>query len=518
MTKLRVVVAEDDPAMRLLISTILSSAGHEVIQASTGREALKLILANCPDALVTDWAMPDMDGIELCRRVRETNLPHYLYVIFATAKARADEMVEGLEAGADDFISKPIKAPVLLARLKAGTRVIALERKLRRASAVDPLTGVLNRRSFHRQLKREWKRASRYRRPLSCVMLDLDFFKKINDTHGHATGDATLKAIAKLLKQQRRASDVVCRYGGEEFCILLPETDEDGAASWAEHARKTLAETPIRAGEQSLQVTASFGVAEGPGDLKAPESLVELADQALTVAKQSGRNRLVRFSAVNNPLVDLSGNSLRHAPLEGVVAQDVMAAAVFCPHEHDTIEAVADTFLKMRISSAPIVDDDGSLLGIVSETDLMTRTASGEGWSDPVRSIMKTNVVCYDENTPVRDVFQFLSRVSLRLVVVVRQGKPIGAISRGTLLRWFRNWIEVHKPDSAVEFAPSDGEDQAPAAVIKTAEATARRAAELPKRLAENPDDLVPCVVGEATRLQELVNDLLGQCKSQVCR
>ena len=513
---LNVLVVDDDPALLRLIVKIVSSAGHHVSQAENGRQARDLILREPPDLVVCDWDMPELDGLELCRQIRRQPLAQYVYFVLLTGKSGGDDMVEGLGAGADDFVTKPINRAVLLARLEAGSRVLRMERQLRMASEQDPLTGVLNRRAFHERFVQEWERAARYGHPLSCVMVDLDFFKRINDTHGHAAGDATLTAVASLLKDECRPSDVLCRYGGEEFCVLLTETNEAGAAQWAERVRAAISGAAIPAADVVLRVTASLGVAERLADTASPEQLTELADQGLAVAKQSGRNRVVRFSSLNEPMLDPHDKQTAVGPLAGVLARDVMSVALLCPNQDDTVAYVADLFLQLRLSSAPVVDEAGTVAGIVAEADLLTRTALGRGWEAKIRDVMRTDVVCYDENTPVEQVYQFLSRVSVPRIVVVDQGRPTGVISRATLLRWFRNWVATHEEAGSDDrrTCPDRERERRKAAIIKTAEAAEERAADLRRRVVKEDNDFVPCVVGEATRLQSLVNDLLGHCRN----
>ncbi len=512
---LNVLVVDDDPASLRLMAKIVSSAGHSVSRAENGREALDSILQDQPDLIVCDWDMPELDGVELCRRVRGRSLAQYVYFLLLTGKSSADEMVEGLAAGADDFVTKPINRAVFLARLEAGSRVLRMERHLHTISEQDPLTGVLNRRSFHERFRHEWERADRYGHPLSSAMIDLDFFKKVNDTHGHAAGDATLTAVARLLQDQTRPSDVLCRYGGEEFCVILPETDEAGAARWAERARCAIFETPVPAGDLSLQVTASLGVAERLSDTSGPEQLVDLADQALAVAKQSGRNRVVSFASMNEPMLNLHDGQAVGGPLDGILARDVMSVALLCPSQDDTVRNVADLFLQLRLSSAPVVDEAGLVTGIVADTDLLSRTAMGQGWMDRICDVMRTDVVCYEEDTPLQQVYEFLSRVSVPRIVVVDNGRPSGVISRATLLRWFRNWLATREAGTNDARAYSDQErERRRAGIIKTAQAAEERAAHLSRTIAGADDDFGPCVVGEATRLQSLVNDLLGHCRS----
>jgi len=513
---LSVLVVDDDPAALRLTARIVSSAGHRVARADNGRRALEAIDRHTPDLVLCDWEMPELDGLGFCREVRRRELPQYVYVILLTGKSTADHMVEGLAAGADDFVTKPIQRAVLLARLEAGSRLLRMERRLRVVSQYDPLTGLLNRRAFHRRAVHEWERAARYDSPLSCAMIDLDFFKRINDAHGHAGGDATLAAVASLLGDQCRPSDVLCRFGGEEFCVLLTETNEAGAARWAERVRTAVAATPIPVADVVLRVTASLGVAQRFTDTPSSEHLIELADQALAVAKQSGRNRVVRFGSLSEPMLDPHDKQSAVGPLDGVLARDVMSVALFCPRQDDTVRDVADVFLQLRLSSVPVVDESGTVAGIVAEADLLTRTALGEGWDATVRDVMRTDVVCYDEDTPVEQVYQFLARVSIPRVVVVDQGRPTGVISRATLLRWFRNWVATHDEAGSGDprTCPDRERNRRKAAIIKTAEAAEQRAAHLRRRIAGDDHDFVPCVVGEATRLQSLVNDLLGHCRA----
>ena len=514
--RLKVLIVDDDPAILRLISAIVSAVGHEVSTASDGDEALDAIRADCPDMVISDWDMPRMDGLELCTRIRQEDLPHYLYVILLTAKSRVYDMIRGLDAGADEFLSKPVLPAVLKARVRAGVRMLEMERQLLQLSQHDPLTGTVNRRYFTKSLHDEWERAVRNDHSLSCAMLDLDFFKKVNDTYGHSAGDDALQLVAGVLLDSRRPSDVVCRYGGEEFCVLLPETDEKGAVVWAERVRKDIADTVIPAGDQSFHVTTSIGVAERIGRAGNAESVIDAADQALLVGKETGRDRVVQFSSLSNDIAYLAGAPDQSGPLDGVVARDVMAPATLCPTRDDTVQRVTDFFLQLRLESAPVVDENGLLIGTVSVTELMMLTASGHGWDQRVGEVMNGSVICYDGDTPVKKILEFLSRVSVPRVIVVENGRPVGIISRDHLLRWFRNWITVNQQSQLAigRGNPSADPDAPNAAIARITEALIECAAELPRRLAEHPEDFVPCVVGEATRLQQFVDDLLAHCRT----
>ena len=303
---IKLLLVEDEPTQLLVMQRVLGQAGYAVETAGNGEEALEKVSSGRFQMLVTDWDMPGMDGVTLCRRIRElqSQLAGYLYILLLTSHNTTESLVTGLEAGADDYISKPPKTPELLARLKVGQRVLQREQSLREAkdkiqhlSITDPLVGTFNRRYLNDQLMHEVERARRYGHPLAAVMADLDFFKNINDQHGHQAGDDVLRGFVALAKASiRQASDWVARYGGEEFVVVLPETDLAGAATTAEKIRSCCATTPFETNVGRLVVTASFGVAAldsgGGATGAAAELLLRRADAALYRSKHEGRNRI----------------------------------------------------------------------------------------------------------------------------------------------------------------------------------------------------------------------------------
>jgi two-component system, cell cycle response regulator len=304
-SKLRLLLVEDEPTQRKLVERQLQRAGYAVETASNGEEALEKIVSGQFQLLLTDWEMPGMDGRTLCRRVREANLPTYLYILLLTSHSSTDDVVAGLEAGADDYLRKPANEAELLARLNSGRRIVRLEQSLRDAnvkiqqlSETDSLVGTFNRRYLSGQLVREVDRARRYKHPLSAVMADLDRFKRINDERGHHAGDEVLRRFADLAKSTVRPSDWIARYGGEEFVIVLPETNLAGAAVAAEKLRALCAASPFQTSTGPVAVTASFGVAElsidsqGQSDDAAAQALLRRADSALYTSKNEGRNRV----------------------------------------------------------------------------------------------------------------------------------------------------------------------------------------------------------------------------------
>jgi two-component system cell cycle response regulator len=301
----RLLLVEDEPTQRKLVERQLRRAGYAVDTANDGEEALAKILGGQFQLLLTDWDMPGMDGRTLCRRVREANLPTYLYILLLTSHSSTDDVVAGLDAGADDYLRKPANEAELLARLNSGRRIVRLEQSLREANAkiqqlseTDSLVGTFNRRYLSAQIVREVDRARRYKHPLSAIMADLDRFKRINDELGHQTGDEVLRSFADLARATVRPSDWIARYGGEEFVIVLPETDLAGAMTAAEKLRALCANATMETSTGRVSVTSSFGVAElrieseGQSADAAAQALLRRADAALYISKKEGRNRV----------------------------------------------------------------------------------------------------------------------------------------------------------------------------------------------------------------------------------
>lgn len=511
-----VLLVDDDPDSLRLVSYYLERAGFDVRTAKDGLQAIAAIEADCPDVVITDWQMPEITGLELCRWLRAQDLPHYVVVLFLTVRSATEDRVQALEAGADDFISKPVDRVELLARLRSAKRLLEMERRLRLSAKTDPLTGLATQPTLFEQLQKEWSRSKRYNLPLSCVILDVDYFKRINDNHGHPVGDEVLRRLADLLRTGCRHSDIVSRYGGEEFCVLLPETDESGAALWADRMRKKIAAATIQARGAELNVTCSFGVAQRLEDTQTPCELVDLADQALLTAKQTGRDRVVSFQSLaasrGEVPFDPDGPG---SVFRGILARDAMTSIVAGLREEDTLVRAAQFFLDSRIGSAPVVSPEGTLTGILSEKDLLTVLVWPNWWEVKIRDVMKRNVVAYASDAPVRQIYEFLCRVSLRSVIITEDRRPVGVLSRASLLRWFTNAAEVHESSERIAELPSaQPSDEAVTAPLLAAAAMIRdEASQMEFRLKSGDSEILPCVVGGASRMQELVNDLLANAR-----
>ena len=307
---MKILIADDSIVSRHLLEATLRKWGYEVMVACDGAEALGLLQReDAPALIILDWMMPGMTGVEVCRRIRLRDSEPYTYILLLTSKSQKEDLIEGMEAGADDYITKPFDQNELQVRLRAGIRLVELQTQLLKAreelrdqATRDSLTRLWNRSSILSELGRELARATRESRPLGVVIVDLDHFKLINDTHGHLAGDAVLREAARRMQNSIRQYDSIGRYGGEEFLILFPGCSEADTFAQADRLRKQLAQAEMSVNNTSLRVTASFGVTSAmPGEIWTEEALIRAADEALYVAKKSGRNRVEVLSQRSQP-------------------------------------------------------------------------------------------------------------------------------------------------------------------------------------------------------------------------
>ncbi len=297
----RVLVAEDDAMFRRILQSWLENWGYTVTVAEDGEQAWMILQEESPpQILILDWIMPKIHGIDLCRRIREQNRAPYQYILLATAKDAKQDLVRGLEAGADDYLTKPFDKSELRARLRACNRILTLQDNqnqhqtlLRFQATHDPLTGLWNRGAILETLRRELDRASRSGTPTGLLMLDIDHFKAINDTHGHLTGDLVLREATQRIVDAVRAYDSVGRYGGEEFLIVLPGCGRDQIDQGAERVRSAVDCGPILFHGSSISITVSIGAAVTFGGTVSDMQMLAAADDALYRAKNIGRNRTV---------------------------------------------------------------------------------------------------------------------------------------------------------------------------------------------------------------------------------
>jgi|SRR5690242_9316596 len=302
----KLLIADDSPVYRKIIENALGAIPFQVISASTGSEAVRLFAEHKPDVVVLDKVMGDVAGTEVCLQLRKMSPDQHPYIIMVTGSTDKENVLEAFKAGADDYLTKPFHDEELTARVRVGLRyrdlyqeIEAKSKLLEELALSDALTALPNRRAIETWAVRELESAARYGFPVWLVMADIDRFKQVNDTFGHAAGDAVLKAFSRILKSNTRSSEMCGRLGGEEFVIILTHTTQQGALAAVERIRSQFEMTPFTFSGCSFMATASFGVAGFQNEEK-PVSLSELlasADEALYSAKRRGRNR---YEVANN--------------------------------------------------------------------------------------------------------------------------------------------------------------------------------------------------------------------------
>lgn len=323
---MQVLIADDSHLSRRLLEETLRGWGYDVVVAADGTEAWRILSTDdAPTLAVLDWMMPGYTGPELCRLVRERAREPYTYILLLTSRNDKDDVVEGMDSGADDYITKPFDRHELKVRLRAGTRIVDLQEQLvtarealRIQATRDYLTQLWNRSSILEILQRELARSEREGSPIGVIVADLDHFKAINDTHGHFAGDTALQETARRMQDSVRVYDSIGRYGGEEFLFVLPGTDDCSVQVQAERLRAAIRGRKVQTGEVSLTVTCSFGCTAGVGGEVTAESLIRVADDALYRAKRAGRDCCVVLSTpkVLQPALVAAGPGVSYSQSE----------------------------------------------------------------------------------------------------------------------------------------------------------------------------------------------------------
>jgi diguanylate cyclase (GGDEF)-like protein len=294
---MKVLIIDDSPDALALAKARLGKEGLDLICADGGKAGLALAASAKPDLILLDLDMPDMSGFDVCRTLKADADLCMIPVIFLSGSGGPEDKVKGLNLGAVDYVTKPFDAFELRARVNAALRTKHMQDLLIEHAKIDPLTGLANRRALMERLGQEWERIQRHGGELSFIMGDVDHFKQVNDAHGHTVGDRALHEVAGAIAGQCRQVDLPCRYGGEEFAIVVPDEPAAGAANLAERCRQAVEAVRLSVGTETVSVTASFGVADA-STAASPEALIQQADAALYRAKNAGRNRVASADAV----------------------------------------------------------------------------------------------------------------------------------------------------------------------------------------------------------------------------
>jgi putative two-component system response regulator len=359
----KILVVEDDSLVRAKLVELLTAAGQAVIQARDGAEGMTMFLEHRPRVIISDWVMPKIDGVQFCRQIRMRSADAQAHFIMLTANTQKGQLLEAFEAGVDDFIGKPFDQEEFLARVRAGIRSAALEdelihnasgsqalnaqlavmnSRLERLSITDELTGLFNRRQAMIKLDEQWALSSRFPKPVTVAMLDIDHFKKVNDTYGHDAGDEVLRRLAGILRDNTRGTDMLCRVGGEEFLIIFPLQTMQEARVCAERCRQATQNHVFGVGNQSIKVTISIGLANRTRQILKQADLIKAADEALYVAKRNGRNRVEMVDDMESSVQ--AEQPLMQEPLKPNSALDMAAVLKRCGGDAGFASAVTERF------------------------------------------------------------------------------------------------------------------------------------------------------------------------------
>jgi diguanylate cyclase (GGDEF)-like protein len=290
---MRILIAEDDPTTLRMLESAVKDWGYEAVAVRDGNSAWDVLRsADSPPLALLDWMMPAQSGIELCRKVRQESDAPFVYLVLLTGKAKTQDIVQGMESGADDYLSKPFDRQELKVRLRAGQRIVELHETLRIQATCDALTGLWNRRMILEILGRECARAGREGTAIGVIIADLDHFKRANDSLGHLGGDAVLVETSRRMNSVLRPYDAMGRYGGEEFLIVLPTCDQAGTETAAQRMRQVVQELEVATPAGIIPITVSLGAVIGEGPNIDADELIRIADAALYRAKRAGRNRV----------------------------------------------------------------------------------------------------------------------------------------------------------------------------------------------------------------------------------
>ena len=515
-----ILVVDDSRLSRVLIKDELAEQTCRIFEAGDGSEALAIAGETHLDLILLDVHMPGISGLEVLDLLQDDDKLKHIPVIMLTGQGNEAIAVDAMKRGAKDYLVKgsvtrhTLEHAIMnvIEKCTLEYKLAERQQRLEYLARMDALTGIMNRRYFFEHFERELKRTIRHQTPLACVLLDIDFFKRINDDRGHTVGDIAIKSVAQCLEQCARETDFVCRYGGEELCALLPETNEEDALKWAERVRVQLAELEIADGNDTFTLTASFGVAGRLPDISKAEDMIELADQALACAKSSGRNRVVSYSEVaDSPTIGALGARAVENPLHGVLVRDIMASPAFCLSETATLQQVAQTIMQLRVNAIAIVDEDGRLSGMVSEKDLIVGLSSINTMCRLVAEVMTQKVVQFSEDDLAQKVIDLFCRSTIRRIVVTKDGQPTGMVSRTSALRWLGNWgecsqaVKTTKPDDNTVTCARTTRSM----LVESTDAISAELDQLKSQIQEEQEDATFHLIHVAGKLQELADNLL---------
>lgn len=430
----KVLLTSGDRSLLRHLSRLLELFGYQVVAAADQQQVLAAMETLGAGLVIIDGELGGLNGLDICRSIRDkAGASRDSYLLLLTQEPKAAQLIQALEAGVDDFLCKPIAYGELLARLQAGAQVLDSQWRLDGHGSVDRLTGLIGRRAFIERLNTEFSSAVRESQPLSCVMIDMDFFDRINDALGRNSANSVLQLVAQRLDQLCDEGAWTGRIAGDRFCIVLPGVSDVRAAVWAERARSTVAEEEWTLTDQRITVTASLGVAGRTPEVQTAIELLERASDALQAAKRSGRNCVVRAGQLAEEVSQFHALAAPDKLFEGTLARDVMTPCALRFQEDELLDDVSDLISKSRYGHAPIMDAQGKFVGLLSRDACDTAGPRARKSSRHVADIANRNIPSYDEETTFKTLFEFFVSDGRSEVVITHRGEPTGIVMRDDL-------------------------------------------------------------------------------------
>lgn len=443
---LRLLVLADQRRTLRHLSRFLGALGYEVRQVTTVDQAVALMESWAPDFLVIDSDPVAHSARDLCRLAGQQAAGR-VYTFLMHERPAPDDVTRAIEAGVDDFLARPPVYAELLVRLRAGARVLELERRLREQSGTDAQTGLPNRRALEERLRDELARAQKDHKALACVLADVDLLSCVNHAYGWAAGDKVLRGVAGELAQFCGGGQTLAALGGGRFAVVLPETTAPEAAAWAERVRALVADAQTDLADGAVRATVSFGVAACPDGRESPGELIDRAAEALHAAKSSGRNCVAAAGQFDEEEAAWADLAAPGRLFERTAARDVMKPCPLVLRARQTVEQAAALLHRTGLSEAPVADAEGRLVGMLAAETVLDRP-SAEASCARVAEVMSTDVPKYDEETPLADLIRSFTHGTHSTVAVTAGGRPTGTVSTAAL-------AALSEPLTTATFAPA---------------------------------------------------------------
>lgn len=448
----KVLLASEDRGLLRGLSRFLSVFGYEVDESANAQQALAAWEAKRPDFLIIDGDRAFQRSLQKCMSTCIMGETAKVYTFLLTdGQGEGGDAAAALAAGVDDFLRKPFDYGELLARLQTGARCIEFERRLRRQAAAHPLTGCLTRSALTRRIRAALNEPKAGDRSYACVVLDLDFFCRVNHLYGFAAGDELLRSVAERLQRRCSADEALACFGADRFGVFLSDASESDAAAWAEQARRELAEAEFAWESSVVRITASFGVASARGKSLRAEDFLEMASEALRYAKSSGRDCVARYREFDDESRAWTDLAAPGRLFERTEARDLMLSCPVTLLPRDSLATAIAAFRKTQLCVLPVVDAGGKVKGLLLDETVFDETGESRQRAGTVGDAMIANPPTFEEKDRFVTLLEFFTRHADSAVVITENGRPTGLVTRQSL-------ASLTTPLTTESFAPEETE------------------------------------------------------------